>query len=100
MSDGSTSGTEQPVHPLERLKQQAKEARKKQEKERVHCPNCGTTVWKDTIEDALKTQEKHDEQRHNGEPTTKINGIVPPDFSEQEKQHIQDVVEKTGVSDG
>lgn len=93
MSKPSSSDTERAIHPLERLKQQAEEARKKREKERVHCPECYTTVWKDDMESAVETAEQHDEQRHNGEATTKINGIVPPQFSGERKEQIRDAVE-------
>jgi len=93
VSEHTTSDTERAIHPLERLKQQAEEARKKREKERVHCPECDTTVWKDDMEGAVETAEQHDEQRHGGEAITKINGIVPPQFSEEEKDQIRDAVE-------
>lgn len=81
-------------HPLERLKEQAEEARKRQEKERVHCPECDTTLWKDSMEEAVETAEKHDESRHGGEATTEVNGIVLPSFTEEEQSMIQEAVEE------
>jgi len=82
-----------PKHPLEQLKEQAEEAKKRREKEVVSCPECGTELLKDDIEGAIETAESHDEQRHGGEPTTQVNGIVPPEFSEDEKQQIREAVE-------
>jgi hypothetical protein len=93
MSDThSGDGSEYPVHPLEQLKKQAEEARQKREKERVHCPECGTTVWKNSMEEAVATADTHDEKQHDGEATAKINGILPPQFTEDEKEQIQEAV--------
>jgi acetyl-CoA carboxylase beta subunit len=92
-SGHSRGGTERFVHPLKRLKQQAKERKKKAEKEKVHCPECGTTVWKDSMEEAIDVQEQHDGQMHGGERVTLVNGIRPPEFSEEEKQQIRDAVQ-------
>jgi hypothetical protein len=98
-----TDGDEEAIHPLLRLKKQAEEQRERREKEVVHCPECGTEVVKDSIEAAIETAETHDESRHDGEPTTKVNGIVPPEFSEDEKKQIQDAVRSLdagGETDG
>lgn len=86
--------TDVPKHPLEQLKEQAEEAKKRHEKEIVSCPECGTELLKDDIEEAVNTAESHDQNRHDGNPTTKVNGIVLPELSEEEKQQIQDAVEK------
>ncbi len=67
-----------PVHPLEKLAEEAEKQRKRAEKERVHCPECGTELLKDSIEEAVETAEKHDDSRHDGERTTKVNGMLPP----------------------
>lgn len=87
-----TDSSDEPIHPLEKLKQQAEEAQKRREKEVVACPECGTELLKDSIEEAVDTADKHDEKRHDGEPTTKVNGIVPPQFTEDQKEEIQDAV--------
>jgi len=92
-TDNCTGGADRFTTPLKRLKQAAEERRKRSEKEIVACPECGTEVLKDDIEDAIETAETHDESRHDGEPTTTVNGIVPPQFSEEEKEQIQDAVE-------
>lgn len=76
----------------EKLQEQAEELKKKREQEKVHCTECDTVVWKDTIDDAVETAESHDESRHDGEPTTKVNGIVPPTFTDDEKEQIQNAV--------
>lgn len=67
-----------PVHPLEKLKQEAEKKQERREKEVVHCPECGTELLKDDIEDAVETAEKHDESRHDGERTTTVNGMLLP----------------------
>lgn len=67
-----------PIHPLEKLKQEAEKKRERREKEVVHCPECGTELLKDSIEEAVETAEKHDKSRHDGERTTKVNGLVLP----------------------
>jgi hypothetical protein len=48
------------------------------DEEKVHCPECETTVWKDDIEDAVEAAESHDDQQHGGEQTTLVNGILVP----------------------
>lgn len=78
MSDTSSSDTEHPVHPLERLKKSLEKAEERAEKERVHCPECDTTVWKESVEEAIEAAENHDEKRHDGDRTTKVNGMLPP----------------------
>jgi hypothetical protein len=83
-----------PKHPLERLKEQAEEAKKRREKEIVSCPECGTEILKDDMQEAIETAESHDEQRHDGERTTLVNGILPPEFTEEEKQMIQNAVSR------
>jgi len=91
----SEDGDEQPLHPSERLKKQAreaKEAKERQEKEVVHCPECETELLKDSVEEAIEAVDTHDEKRHGGKPTTRVNGIVPPQFSEEEKKQIRDAV--------
>jgi len=60
----------------------------------LSCPECGTKVPKDDIQSAVEAAEKHDEMRHGGEPTAKVNGIVPPDFTDEEKQTIQQAVKQ------
>lgn len=66
----------------------------------VHCPECGTTTSKEDIEDAIDVAENHDEARHDGEPTAKVNGIRPPQFTEEQKEKIQEAVDKLAeVSD-
>jgi len=86
------SNMDHPVQVLEKLKQEAEEQKKRREKEVVHCPECDTEVLKDSIEAAVEAAETHDESRHDGEPTTKVNGIVPPEFSEEEKEQVQEAV--------
>lgn len=90
----NNTGADQYNHLLIRLREQAEEAKKHREKEHVECPECGTELWKDNIESAVETTEQHDEKRHGGEPTTLINGILPPQFSEEEKQQIENRVEE------
>jgi hypothetical protein len=90
--DQSTSGSEQPINPLEKLKQQAQEAKKRREKEVVTCPECGTEALKDSIKEAVEVAEQHDEKRHGGNRTAKVNGFLPPQFSEQKKEQIQQAV--------
>jgi hypothetical protein len=70
------------------------EQKRRREQEKVHCPKCGTTVWKETVEDAIETQESHDERAHDGERVTKVNGMVPPEFTEEQQQAIQDAIEQ------
>jgi len=67
-----------PINPLEKLKREAEKKRKRQEKEVVHCPECDTEILKNTIEDAVATAENHDNRQHDGEATTKVNGMVLP----------------------
>jgi len=67
-----------PIHPLEKLKQKAEKKRERANKEKVHCPECDTTLWKETMEEAVETAENHDESRHEGERTTKVNGFLLP----------------------
>ncbi|MFW6435904.1 MAG: hypothetical protein ACOCY1_05930 [Halovenus sp.] len=85
--------TEDPVTPLQKLKKVAEEKEDRREKEVVACPECGTEVLKDDIEVAIQVAENHDEQRHDGKRTATVNGIVPPRFSDDEKQQIQDAVQ-------
>jgi len=101
MSEQSVGSADHPLLRLQRLKEEAEEAEKRREKEVVHCPECGTELLKASVEDAIETADSHDENRHGGEPTTRVNGIVPPQFSEEEKEEIQDAVRslQTG-SDG
>jgi len=84
---------------FQRLKQQAKPANEECEKEKVHCPECGTTVWKNSIEDAVEAAEKHDRRRHDGETKTKVNGITPPSFSQDEKEQVQNAVQMLKMND-
>lgn len=88
---------EPPVHPLDRLKQKAEEINERRKKERVYCPECGTEVLKESIEDAVETAETHDEKRHDGERTTKVNGLLLP--SRKTVEAAQEFVEKLGLSD-
>ena len=85
-------------HPLIALKQRAEEARKRREKwegkEVLSCPECGTKVPKEDIESAVEAAEKHDDMRHGEEPTAKVNGMVPPDLTEEQKEKIQQTVER------
>lgn len=80
------------IHPLERLGQAAEEAQKRAEKEVVRCPDCGTTVYKDTIEAAVNVAESHDEAMHDGERTAEINGMLPPSFTDEEKEQMQKAI--------
>ena len=89
-----------PNHPIEQLRKKGEEIRKRQEKEVVYCPECETEVLKDDIEEAVRTAEKHDESRHGGEKTAKVNGINPPEFTEEEKQAVQDAVEALKADEG
>lgn len=84
----------------QQLIEQAEKQRKREEKEVIKCPDCGTEVLRDDIETALKIAENHDENRHSGEPTAKVNGIVPPQFSEEEKQQIQNGLSALQVAAG
>lgn len=77
-TDTNDAEGEQLAHPLQRLKEQAEERMERAQKERVHCPECGTEVLKDTVEEAVETAETHDEKRHNGKRTSKVNGILIP----------------------
>lgn len=87
-----------PTHPLlqlkEQMEKQAEERRKRRENEVVSCPECGVEVFKPDMEEAVETAEKHDDMRHDGEPTTQINGIVPPDFDDEELAQIEEAVEQ------
>lgn len=67
------------------------------DRERVHCPECGTTVYKDEIADAVEVAEQHNETRHGGERVTEVNGFRPPEFSEEEVGEIQENLERAGV---
>jgi len=86
-----------PFH--KKVMEAAEEAKERREKEVVACDECGTELLKDSIEEALDTAESHDEQRHGGEPTTTVNGMVPPQFSEEEKEQIQKAVQKLADND-
>lgn len=94
------SGKGRPVHPLERLGQAAEEAQKRAEKEVVRCPDCGTTVYKDTIEAAVSVAESHDETMHDGERTAEINGMLAPSFSDEEKEQIQKAIRDLDTGSG
>jgi hypothetical protein len=78
-----------PLNPLDRLKQQARGVKKRQEKEVVRCSEAGTEVLKDSIEEVIETAKTHDDQQHGGEPTAEVNGIIPPQFSEKEKHRFR-----------
>jgi len=86
--------TDEYTHPLIALKEKGEEIQKRREQEKVHCPECDTTVWKDDIEDAIQVQEEHDAKMHDGERVTKVNGILPPEFTEEEKQEMQENVQE------
>jgi len=88
----SENDIDRATHPLKRLKKQAEEAEKRQEKEVIYCPECGTEVLKDSVEAAIETAKKHDGERHDGKATTKVNGIVLPQFSDENKAKIQQAV--------
>lgn len=88
---------EEPIHPLKRLKQEAEKRLRRQEQERVHCPDCGTTIWKDSIEAAIETAENHDEKRHDGEQTTTINGVPVPSGNLRAK--VEDAAPEIGLTD-
>lgn len=90
---GDNTTISHPLLEVEKLKKEAKQAQKRREKEKVHCPDCGTTLWKDTLSEAVSTAETHDEKRHGGDTVTKINGITPPSFSENEKENLREAVE-------
>lgn len=64
--------------PAEKLLEAAAENAKRREKEVVECPECGTEILKDTVEEAIETAEDHDESRHGGERTTLVNGMLVP----------------------
>jgi len=59
--------------------------------ERVHCPECGTSVMKETTESALRVAEHHDAKRHDGGRTALINGILPPsdEVAEAAKEAVE-----------
>lgn len=60
------------------------------DEEKVHCPDCDTTTWADTIEDAVNKAEKHDDAQHDGERTTEVNGMTLP--SDDAVEAAQDAV--------
>lgn len=90
-------------HPVVALTQQAEKARKKREKwegkEVLACPACGTKTPKEDMESAIEAAERHDEKRHDGERTATVNGIVPPELSEEQKQTIQDTMDAIQEAD-
>lgn len=94
------TGSERPTHPLERLNQRADKAQKRAEKEVIRCPDCGTEVYKESIEAAVNVAETHDEMRHDGEPTAEINGMLPPSFSDEEKEQIQQAIRDLETDSG
>jgi len=61
--------------------------------EQVHCPECGTSVTKDTVESALKVAEHHDAKRHDEERTALVNGILPPsdEVAEAAKEAVETI---------
>jgi len=73
-------------------KEKLEKQRKRANQIEVHCPSCDTSSWYDDMETAVNKAETHDNSRHDGEATTEVAGIVPPDFSEEEKQKVRDVV--------
>ena len=82
------------------VREKVKLAEEHKDDELVHCPECDTTVWKDTVEDAVETAEKHEESRHGGEPTVEVNGMLLPSFSEEEKVKIREAVASLNDSTG
>jgi len=73
-----TDENNNPVDPFEQLKQEAEQIKEKWDKEVVNCPECGTEVLKDNIDEAVATAETHDAERHDGERTTFVNGMLLP----------------------
>jgi len=73
-------------------KEELEKQRKRVNQIEVHCPSCDTSSWYDDMETAVDKADTHDENMHDGEATTKVAGIVPPQFSEEEKQEIRDAV--------
>lgn len=78
MSDRESGDNDIPTHPLERLKSNAEKSSERREKEVVRCPECGTEVLKESFDDAVETAINHDENRHDGEGVTQINGMTVP----------------------
>jgi len=74
-------------------KEELEKQRKRANQIEVHCPECDTSIWKDDMEAAVDKAESHDEKRHDGEATTEVAGLVPPSFTEEEKEEIQDAVQ-------
>lgn len=81
-----------PAVGLAKMKQEAKRREERAESEVVACPECGTEVLKDDLEDALDTAETHDDKRHDGERTAMVNGMLPP--SDDLAEAAQKTVEK------
>ena len=77
-----------------RLERQREEKQTRRKKQKVHCPECDTTVWKDTLEEASRTAETHEDQQHDSESTVLVNGMRLPNFSEEEKERLQEFVEE------
>jgi len=75
-------------------KEELEKQRKRANQVEVHCPECDTFSWYDDMETAVEKAEKHDDNRHDGDATTEVAGIVPPEFSEEEKQEIRDAVDQ------
>jgi len=96
LSDLPTDDDGVPIHPLEKLKRDAEEARKRQEKEVVSCPECDTEVLKDDLKAAIAIAEGHDESRHDGERTAEVNGMLPPsdELVEAAEQAINEVTKQ------
>lgn len=65
----------------------------------VHCPECDTTTTAASISEAVTIAEEHDDTRHDGNPTARVNGIVPPDFDEDETARIQATVDAIAGGD-
>lgn len=86
-----------PTNPFEELKKKGEEIRKRRESEVVSCPECGTEVLKDTIEEAVATAEEHDEKRHDGEHVSRVNGVPVP--GDEVVEAAQNVVEKLGLGE-
>lgn len=80
------------IHPLEKLRERGEEIQEKADKTKVHCPECDTTLYKDTIADAVETAEDHDESRHDNDRTTRVAGMLPPEFSEETREQFREVL--------
>lgn len=99
---GQSVTNEQPdeefLHPVIALKQRAEEAREHRDKwegkEVLACDVCGTQTPKEDMKEAVKAAEKHDNMRHDGEPTATVNGITPPTLSDEQKEQIQTTMDK------